>query len=153
MYSLPKWNPNLTGSPVFYLVTLPVMGRFGPFHSLFLKCLLKNTLAFTSVWESQASRWTSTLPWKTTFTVHLSSQVGAERPTLGHILVRTHQLHLLSTPALLCATALHSVPPSRPSRPAGWTRRRTTAWQWLTSPRIGSWAEPIRFLESPENFD
>lgn len=155
MYPLPIWNSNLTGSSVLYLATLPVIGRFGPFHSLFLKCLLKCLLLPLQV-GGKVRRYDESVPshGKNPFTLHLSSQVGTERPNLGHILFRTHQSRLPFAPALPSATAPHRHPcPRTPSRPAGWTRRRTTAWQWLTSPGIGRWAEPIRFLVSPENFD
>lgn len=120
---------------MFYLATLPVMGGFGPFHSLFRKCIFKKTLAFKTGWESQASWWTRTSLWKNTFTTHLSSQERTERPTLGHVLFATRQLCLPFPPSLPRATCpTHHSCPRRLSSLAGWTRRRTTAWRWPKIP-------------------
>lgn len=130
------------------------MGGFGPFHSLFRKCIFKKTFAFKTGWESQASWWTRTSLWKNTFTTHLSSQERTERPTLGHVLFETRQLCLPFPPSLPRATCpTHHSCPRRLSSPAGWTRRRTTAWRWPKLPGTERWAEPIRFLVPPENFD
>lgn len=47
-----------------FLATVTVIGRFGPFHSWFLKYTFKNTFSFTSGWGSQASCLTSNFPQK-----------------------------------------------------------------------------------------